>query len=56
MNLPYRQTEIDAYIYGSKQLTNMVQSDLQMLQEDSYLQGVGDRPGYLIIFGNDEIE
>ena len=52
----YRQNDMNAYIYGSQQLTNMVQSDLKLLQDTPYNPIGYDRQGYIILMGNDELE
>ena len=51
-----RQTDINAYIYGSQQLTNMVQADLKLSQDTPYNPIGYDRQGYIVLLGNDELE
>lgn len=52
----YRQNEINAYIYGSQRLTNMVQSDLKLLQQDTPYNPIGyDRQGFIVLMDNDDM-
>ncbi len=56
LNTSRTQPDISAYIHGSQQLTNMVQSDLKLLQDTPYNPTGYDRQGYIILMGNDELE
>lgn len=56
LNTSRTQPEINAYIYGSQQLTNMVQADMKLLQDTPYNPIGYDRQGYIILMGNDELE
>lgn len=47
---------MNAYIYGSKQITNMVQADLQQLQESDSFATNFNRQGYLVVIGYDDFE
>lgn len=48
--------DIKLYIYGSKQLTAMVQNDMQRIEENESIPTDSRRMGYLIVIGSDEIE
>lgn len=52
----YQQSEINAYIYGSKQITSMVQADLQQIQENDSFAANYNRQGYLVVIGYDDFE
>lgn len=52
----YQQSEINAYIHGSQQLTNMVQADLQQIQDNDSFANNYNRQGYLVVIGYDDFE